>query len=284
MRLATSQVNVAEASRALRAVVCSHGVEPRRLTRALTSVAGRLRTRLEGVIVCNGDHPLPEDDVTWRFIRGSNNELDFSAYHEGAAVLSSRAHDPPSVLFLNDSTFTRHNAYHVMQALLAYRQLVEDADVPVIAGKTDRYDNFCYANPWSGLPVYVSSFCFLLNRLALPVLQTVQRYASKDLRDVQADFRSPTWGRQLPRDFRCYVRAHLAYPGNSISWYQLSARQANAGLMIKKLRCVYSEHRLSGEIGRDGLLYSIYPSQRLQAKFFFFEQTAKLARRIGFGP
>lgn len=268
----------------LTTVVCSYGIAPLQLCLALDRIGQRLHLRFGGVVVCNGPHEIPAGHGDWQFLRGSNAELDFSAYQEGADHLQRAGQRARSVLFINDSTLTKHNAYRVLQALLAYRPALEGTDLPAIAGKTDAYDNVCFANPWSQLPVYVSSFCFLLNAPAIPVLQEVRRQAELDLGSTAADLGRPDWGTGLPAAFRTYLRTHLTHPGTSISWYQLTRHRDNAALLARKARCVYAEHRLSGEIGRQGVVFAVYPLWRMKARFFLFEQMAKLARRLRLSP
>lgn len=267
----------------LTSVVCSYGIAPVQLCQALDRIGRRLHVRLGGVVVCNGPHAIPDSRDDWQFIRGSNSELDFSAYHEGAIFLARTGRPARSVLFINDSTLTKHNAFRVLQALLAYRPALEGTEVPAIAGKTDSYDNVCFANPWSELPVYVSSFCFLLNAQALPVLLELRRQAESDLGSV-TDLGGPDWGLGLPAAFRIYLRTHLIHTGTSISWYQLARHRDDTALLAKKARCVYSEHRLSGEIGRQGVVFAVYPHLRMKARFFVFEQMAKLGRRLQLSP
>jgi len=268
----------------LTTVVCSYGIAPLQLCLALDTLGQRLHLRLGGVVICNGPHEIPAARGDWQFQRGSNAELDFSAYQEGADLLQRAGQRARSVLFINDSTFTKHNAYRVLEALLAYRPALEDTELPAIAGKTDAYDNVCFSNPWSQLPVYVSSFCFLLNAPALPALQEVRRQAELDLGPTAADLRRPDWGMALPAAFRIYLRTHLTHPGTSISWYQLTRHRDNTVLLARKARCVYAEHRLSGEIGRQGVIFAAYPLWRMKARFFLFEQLAKLARRLRLSP
>ncbi len=271
-------------SETLATVVCSYGLDPLRLRRALQRIGDRLGVVFGGVIVCNGEHALPVDDGVWQFVRGSNADLDFSAYYEGAGHLQSTTPPSRSVLFLNDSTFTRHNAYRVLKALLVYRPPVENTALPAIAGKTDAYDNVCFENPWSGLPVYVSSFCFLLNTPALDALKNVHRQADADLGSSPMDLSSREWGVRIPMAFREYLKTHLTHTGTSLSWYQLSQHRGNVVLLEKKARCVYSEHRLSGEIGRRGIVFAVYPRMRMKLSFFLFEQVAKINRRLGLRP
>lgn len=263
----------------LTTVVCSYGIAPLQLCQALDRIGRRLHLRLGGVVVCNGAHESPADRGDWQFLRGSNAELDFSAYHEGADFLQRAGRHARSVLFINDSTFTKHNAYRVIQALLAYRPALEGTELPAIAGKTDAYDNVCYSNPWSQLPVYVSSFCFLLNAHAMPVLLEVRRQAELAL-GTAPDLGHRDWGAGLPAAFRTYLQTHLTHAGTSISWYQLARHRDDAALLAKKVRCVYAEHRLSGEIGRQGIVFAVYPHLRMKVRFFIFEQIAKLARRL----
>lgn len=268
--------------RGLSVVACSYALPPERLCALLAGIGSRLNMPMTGVVVCNGPHALPAAIAGWSFIKGSNDDLDFSAYREGLAWLSQAGtHDPGAVLFANDSLFTKHNARRIMRDLLAQRGLLAAIDGPAIAGKTDPYDNICYASPWSGLPIYVSSFCFLLNGAALPMLAALGPQADADLGPVQLDVADPSWGAALAKGFRAYLQAHLLHLGNSVSWYQLRHQAANRPLISRKARCVYCEHRLSGEIGRRGVIIALYPRLRMKTRFFVFEQLAKLVRALG---
>lgn len=265
----------------LSVVACSFTLAPDRLAAQLGDIGHRLGTPLGGVVVSNGAHPLPAATADWCFIQGSNDDLEFSAYREGLAWLQRDGGAvPEAVLFANDTLFTKHHARRLLTDLLRHRALLESVDVAAIAGKTDSYDNVCHASPWSGLPVYVSTFCFLLNQSALPALATLGAQADADLGSRQLDPADPAWGTGLTAPFRAYLRAHLLHAGNSLSWYQLARHGSDRRIIARKARSVYSEHRLSGEIGVHGVLIALYPRLRMRARFFLFEQWAKLRRRL----
>jgi hypothetical protein len=268
----------------LTTVVCSYTLSPTRIASILRDVGDRLHVRFHGVIVVNGNHGLVNVDTDWTLIKGSNTELDFSAYQEGIEWLACNLKCLPEVmLVINDSAFLKHHALDIIRNLLQYLQPVAECDVPAIAGKADKYDNICYQSPWSGLPIYLSTFCFLLNRSALPAIGNVLLKVDADLGNKLLDLDEPAWGIGLEKTFRTYLRCHLTYLHTSNTWYQLAEKRKNRRLISMKARAVYYEHRLSGDIGNNGVIINIYPTWRKQLRFFFYEQAAKLKRKFLLG-
>ncbi|MDE1892471.1 MAG: hypothetical protein KGI13_08270 [Betaproteobacteria bacterium] len=268
-------------SNSLTTVVCSYVISPEDIAKLLSDYGRRLGVYFHGVIIVNGRHELTGVGAAWTVKRGSNKEFEFSAYQEGLEVLGLTGENGPSVvLFINDTAFQKHHCLDVVRSLMPYRGPVADCVVPAMAGKGDLYDNICYRNPWSGLPVYLSTFCFLLNRLALSVFTGILAYGNADLGNNTIDLEDPAWGHQLETTFRVYLLCHLNYPGISNTWYQLIEKRNNRSLINQKARCVYYEHRLSGDIGANGVLFNIYPTPRKKWQFFLREQQAKISRRI----
>lgn len=262
-------------------VACGYSLPPIRIRTAMQRIGRQLGVGFRGVIVDNGSHDLLEADDNWVNIRGSNREQEFSAYVEGVDALREDGLSPASVLFINDSTFNRHNAKGILKELVRYVAAIEDISTPCIVGKADDYNSICYMNPWSNLLLYVSTFCFLLNRGAVPLIIEVVRGADLALGSKDVDISTKAWGAGLDYRFREYLRSHLSHPGLPTSWYQLPTHISNRQLINQKMRCVYLEHKLSGEVGREGLIFSIFPTPRSKLEFVLLEQIAKLSRAFG---
>lgn len=268
-------------TKSLTTVVCSYAMSPAEIAATLADYSRRLGVHFHGAIIANGRHDLTGVGPDWVAKKGSNSELDFSAYQEGIETLGlTRESSSGVVLFINDSAFQKHHAFYIVRSLMPYLDPVADCVVPAMAGKADLYDNICYRSPWSGLPVYLSTFCFLLNRPALPVIASVLEYVEADLGEKTIDLDDPAWGHGLETAFRIYLRCHLTYYGMSNTWYQLFEKRDNRRLISQKARAVYYEHRLSGEIGAKGVLFNIYPTLRKKWCFFLREQQAKIMRRL----
>lgn len=268
-------------TKSLTTVVCSYAISPADIAKLLAEYGRRLGVHFHGSIIANGRHELTGVGADWTARKGSNKELDFSAYQEGLEALGQTWESAPGVvLFINDTAFQKHHGFDIVRSLMPYLDPVAECVVPAMAGKADAYDNICYRSPWSGLPVYLSTFCFLLNRPALPAIAGVLSYVEADLGDKTIDLDDPAWGHGLETAFRVYLRCHLTYSGISNAWYQLIEKRDNRRLIIQKARAVYYEHRLSGDIGANGVLFNIYPTLRKKWHFFLREQQAKVKRRL----
>lgn len=258
--------------------ICSYSYDPAALSSWVGNFLRRHNINYTGVVVCNGKHALPENDSTWSYINGTNRSLDFGAYMEAVEHLISINFN--LYLILNDTLLLRHNGRKHLAALLKYKDIVSESGFPVIAGKTDDYNTICYANPWSKLPVYVSTFCFLINGHGINYIRKVNEVADTFFEGV--DVLNPNVVNLDPnvRSFMFFLDAHLRFPGTSISWYRLSDNVNDLDLLRKKARCVFMEHRLSGFLGEHGEIISVYNTAKEKTLFFINEQTAKLKRLI----
>lgn len=257
---------------------CSYQIEPGALSRWIAKGLNSIARPYEGVIVCNGSHSIPSNGPLWKYIRGTNSNLDLGAYREG--VESIQPTDLSLFLFLNDSLITKHGGTSHLTELLKYVDIVSDACHPVIAGKTDEYNSICYYNPWSKLPVYVCSFCFLANRSCLDYVIEVNKIADSVFDQNSRASSDAEVAHYLDRNFSLFLDSHLKYSGTGLSWYQLATYKSDSNLVHKKRKCVFMEHRLSGFVGLTGSLISIYSSPRSKLKFFLNEQKAKIARKL----
>lgn len=264
----------------LRCVVCAYDLEPAEIAGRLDVIAAREGFRLQGVVVDNrrrAGQLMPEG---WSVLEGSNTLMDFSAYAEGTRSMQSALSACEAVLFVNDSMFSKHHAANHLGALLPYTRRIAAMACPSIAGRVDRYVDQCYANPWSGLPVYVSSFAFLANAPAL-----VRLLASFDSVDEvmgpSGSLDNEAWGAGLTLSFREFLLTHVTMPRAASAWYQAARLQSHPAALERKARCVYVEHRLSGEVGRDGVIFSIYASPRATLRAVLADQWAKVGRLLG---
>ncbi|BAL97474.1 hypothetical protein RGE_41380 [Rubrivivax gelatinosus IL144] len=266
--------------------VCAVGVcydlDPVSFASRLRKIARRHGATLDLVVVANNPrHAMAMAPSWFDLVPGSNELLDFSGYFEGLQRHQSRASiiQCRSVLFVNDSLFTKHAAEQILGRVLRLEPLVQQILPPAICGKLDCYRSFAMNNPWSGLPGYITSFCFALNKEALQSLERLPALAELDGVDSTLMPDSSDWGRGLPTVIREYLRAHLSYPSSPYRWPR--AANASTQLLSRKAACAYFEHRMSGVIGSSGVLLPINAGPRAEACIAFSEALARVTRRLG---
>lgn len=235
-----------------------------------------MRSDFGGVIVDNAGVSTDTHIPGWRVLAGSNALMDFSGYCEGLAALGPQ-HGP--VLVLNDTLFTDHNAGFMLDRLLRYHAFIAECAVPAIAGKVDEYSSVCFANPWSGANAYVSSFAFLLSAEALPILPRLYAEVDGVMGDSSLAVGAPGWAPGLDPRFHAYLRLHLLTDFDPLSWYRLKTGAVTEDTRARKARCVYLEHRLSGEIARAGVIVSLFPRSRDKFAFRSKDRLARITRR-----
>jgi hypothetical protein len=257
-------------------IVCCYRQTPARVAATLARLGREAGSDFGGVIVDNASAAIDGQIPGWRVVAGSNDLMDFSGYCEGLAALGPRE---GTVLVLNDTLFTDHNAGFMIERLLRYRDFIAACDVPAIAGKVDHYSSVCFANPWSGADAYVSSFAFLLSAAALSILPRLYAEVDQVMGDPALAIGDPGWAPGLDPQFRAYLRLHLLTDFDPLSWYRLKAGAVAADMLARKARCVYLEHRLSGEIVRQGVIVSLFPRGRDKIAFRSRDRWAQLMRR-----
>jgi len=254
-----------------------------RVAVGLQRIAQHHGVALRGVIVCNRSQQVQVrlQDSRFDLIQGSNALLDFSGFFEGMErLLSTRSEAASSnILFVNDTLFTKHAASCILGRVLDLDVFLERLSAPAISGKLDPYRAICMRNPWSGHSGYITSFCFLLNSLALPLMRQLPADAHIDGLLGDAEVGDLGWGSQLPHDLREMLRAHLLYPGSPLLWP--AARSSNSDLLRRKAASSYFEHRLSGHLGKSGVVVPINAGPRSIASVALNERMARLSRAIG---
>ncbi len=217
----------------------------------------------------------------WTALPSDNVDFDFSAYFAGARAALDRGLGHEPVLFLNDTLFTDHAAQAHFRAIWRQLGLVADIELPAIAGKADPYTTVCLQNPWSGLGVYMTTFCFILNAPALPVLLGLRSLAEHDGVTHEHDIATPAWGHGLPPAFRQFLKAALVYPRSPYLWYRLRGGSYSSAQLRSKARCIYFEHRLSGAIGQSGCLLPANAGPRWTIFLKLHETLFRLRKRLG---
>lgn len=264
----------------LKTIICTYEVAPQKAIELLAKIGEASGTQFSGIVIDNGNHDSPEEIGSWQVHKGSNTMMDFSAYAEGAALLADRLESMDAVLILNDTAFTRHNAKFHLTRLVRYRELAARTASPCIVGKTDDYTNVCYSNPWSGLNAYVSSFAFLLNTGGLRKLGDVYFSMPEVMGSDAIEMSSPDWAPGLDRRFREFLRVHLVHVDSPTAWYQAKKYAGKSSILQKKARCVYLEHKLSGEIGRNGVVVAMYPRLRDKFRFALADKVKKMSSAL----
>jgi hypothetical protein len=266
---------------AVSTIVCCYRRTPADVAALLARVGGATGYAFGGIIVDNAAAAIATSLPDWHVIAGSNTLMDFSGYCEGMAVLGE---PKGAVLVLNDTLFTDHNAGFILERLLRYHEFIGGSDSPAIAGKVDHYSSVCFANPWSGANAYVSSFAFLLSAAALPILPRLYAEVDQVMGDPGLAISDPGWALGLHPRFRAYLRLHLLTDFDPLSWYRLKAGAVAADVLAQKARCVYLEHRLSGEIAREGIILSLFPRGRDKLKFVAMERLGRALRLASKAP
>jgi hypothetical protein len=256
-------------------------MQPHAFATRLQSLAARSGIRLRGVVVCNNaEHPCPAPSAEMRFLRGSNELLDFSGYFEGLAHLL--AHSPSvasgNVLFVNDTLVTKHAAGCILGRTLALDALLQQLHLPAMAGKADHYRSICLCNPWSGHATFITTFCFLLNARAIPAMGNLKADAVADGVFATTSLADPEWGQSMPAPFREHIRAHLVYGDSPYLWP--SATTSTEEPLHKKACCVYFEGRLSGAIGSSGAMLPINSGPRSSADIVLSELASRALRLL----
>jgi hypothetical protein len=259
-------------------IACCYNLTPQEFCARLDRVASSLGVHFAGVVVVNRPGAVLQSLGAWNIVQGSNQTHDFSAYVEGLQHVNIG--EVPALLFVNDSVFEWHHGFENVRAVIEHMPLVEQIQVAAIAGRTDRYATVCHQNPWSGLAVYVSSYCFALNGPALPVLQGLQAQAQEDGLQAHLSIDSAQWGAGLPPNFREFIRAFTCYGHASFTWSGLNRYHIGDELLATKARCIYMEHRLSGEIGRDGCIIPVNARKWDRMRLYVAEKWAGFLRKL----
>jgi hypothetical protein len=129
---------------------------------------------------------------------------------------------------------------------------MEQLQVAAICGRSDRYSTLCHRNPWNGLPLYIPTYCFLLNHSAFEILAGLSVLAQGDGLSHEIGVNDPEWGSRLPANFREFLRAFVRYGHPDFVWPGLQRYAIDSKLLGVKARCIYFEHRLSREVAKHG--------------------------------
>jgi len=261
-------------------VACSFRLSSKNMQARLKKLTNKYKCSSPVFIITSQAQKEEDMGSGWTLLPADNIDFDFSAYFVGAEAVITRHPDAKSVLFINDTLFTNHAAEANFRAVWRQVGLIQEIEIPAIAGKADRYRTICLKNPWSGLDSYISTFCFLLNLQALEIMRNLRVEADKDEITHQWSLEDPVWGSRLPEAFRQFIKANLIYKTSSYLWYRLRSECFTNVQLLSKARTIYFEHRMSGEIGRLGCLVPSNAGPRWSFYLVVNEIFHRLRRKI----
>jgi len=158
---------------------------------------------------------------------------------------------------------------------------VKALELPAIAGKADLYTTVCLRSPWSGLDRYVTTFCFMLNQHALPLMLQLREMADCDGVTLDRQVDDPKWGEHLAPAFRQFLKANLVYVQSPYLWYRLRETPFTPTQLSSKARTIYFEHRLSGTVSNRGCMVPTNAGPRWATYLNLHERWSYVLRLLG---
>lgn len=262
-------------------VACCYRIPAAEVVRRVRELVGNDPAIVTGYVVSSLHERESDLGNGWTALPSDNLDFDFSAYFTGAHAAFRSGTSSQVVMFLNDTLFTDHAAAANFRAAWRQRGLIRDIELPAMAGKADEYTTICLRNPWSGLGIYVTSFCFVLNGAALQLMLRLRDLAEEDGVTHKHDVNSASWGVRLPGAFRQFLKAALVYPGSPYLWYRLRSGSYSTVQLRSKARSIYFEHRLSGAIAENGCLLPTNAGPRWGTYIAMSERLFRIRRRLG---
>jgi hypothetical protein len=261
-------------------VACSFRLSSKNMQARLKKLTNKYKCSSPVFIISSQAQKEQDMGNGWTLLPADNIDFDFSAYFVGAEAVLTRHPDAKAVLFINDTLFTNHAAEANFKAVWRHVGLIQEIEIPAIAGKADRYTTICLKNPWSGLDSYISTFCFLLNIQGLEIMGQLRIEAAKDDITFEHSLKSSAWGARLPSAFRQFLKANLLYRSSPYLWYRLRNNIYTDDKLLSKSRTIYFEHRISGEIGRLGCLVPSNAGSRWNTYLAVHELCKKLSGKL----
>lgn len=235
-------------------VACSYQVSPEEYIPRLEKFLASLNISYLGVLVSSKVNIPSIAYSKWTYLFSDNENLDFSSYAVGAKFFKDKYTNNAPVLFVNDTLITNHSIYTNLKAIFRIFPLFISLNLPAISGKADKYTTICMRNPWSNLNIYISTYCFLLNPIAVDILLE----ATNILDDVGLTFdgsiEDELWGLGLDPQFREFIKANLIYKKSPYLWYRLRESKISNSHILAKARAIFLEHYISGETSRLGVI------------------------------
>ena len=119
-----------------------------------------------------------------------------------------------------------------------------------------------------------------MNPAAMMMFLNIKSWADSAGLGHNVDINSSEWGDGLQPVFREFMRASIVYMTSPYKWRNLTSKDRNQTLMQKKARCIYFEHRLSGEIGLNGSILPINAGLRAHIHIYLAEISFRVYKRI----
>ena len=261
-------------------IVCCYYVDVDKITNIMNKYLEREELKFIGIVVDNKkQHQNIYQHKSWTVINGSNEINEFSAYQEGmshARTFGVNMKTP--MMIINDSLFTKHCYGYLIKEFIKNITILNFFEEPLMIGMKSYYSSICLTNPWSNTTSFIPSYIFLINYRALELFETLPDYALKD--GIMFNEKK-YFGKDLKMQFLSLITYH-SLKANERSTQKTTNMIDNDLEILKKARCIYFEHRLTGLIGENGILFYLNDGWRKEFKFRVFEFLALLLNKIKF--
>jgi hypothetical protein len=261
-------------------IVCCYYVHVGKIIEIMNKHLEKEGLKFIGVVVDNKEQgqniSLHKD---WSVINGSNEINEFSAYQEGishARTLGVNMKTP--MMIINDSLFTKHSYGYLLKEFIKNKTILKNFEEPSMIGMKSYYSSICLTNPWSSTISFIPSYIFLINYKALELFETLPDCALKD--GIMFNDKK-YFGKGLKLQFLSLITYH-SIKANERSTKKISNMINDDLGILKKARCIYFEHRLTGLIGENGILFYLNDGWRKEFKFKIFEFLALVVNRLKF--
>jgi hypothetical protein len=272
--------NIDKSSYDLIIIVCCYYVGVDKIANIMNKYLKRDGLKFIGIIV---DNKTQDRNLNvhkdWTVINGSNEINEFSAYQEGvshARKLGVNMKTP--MMIINDSLFTKHSYGYLLKDFIKNKAILKYFDGPSMIGMKSYYSSICLTNPWSNTISFIPSYIFLINYRALELFETLPDCALKD--GIMFNEKK-YFGKGLQEQFLSLITYH-SIKANERSAKKITNMIENDLQILKKARCIYFEHRLTGLIGENGILFYINDGWKKELKFRAFEFLYRLVNKIKF--
>jgi hypothetical protein len=180
----------------------------------------------------NSKHLVVDNGLKENFnaIKGSNEFFEFSGYIEGIEALASK--DLDQIFIFNDTLFEHHAT---MMWANFFKNISPEKDGIFGDGRIEPVF-------WDGSPLKIlASWHFLLNGKA-----SIEDF-SKILKDILDDFDMPL---VIDNAYKLYREKYLS--GGIFNGYSLSGKLNTEEDMLRKKKCIDTEHRLGRKLEKKG--------------------------------
>lgn len=191
----------------------------------------------------------------YEILIGKNEVFDFSSYVKGIENLNEKSLIPQVTYFINDSFFQKYDYNFNYNLFSKYNIIINSTEDPIILGYKSNYNSMLNSNPFSNAQFFIPTFCFAMNKKGIELLLEI--YYNMLNSDFLMKNDLNIWKKKLDNKFINFINTHIFLTLNPLSWEgKFKYKLSHEDLFVKS-RCVYLEHKLSGELYQKGQLLFI---------------------------